>query len=273
MIIQNLIENTCRRIGLEAEHGLSFYIETDKKKVLFDTGSSDRYARNAQKLGFDLSEVDALIVSHGHYDHTGGMKAFMEVNKMADIYIQKDAAGEFFSMREEGPVYIGIPEELKKSERLHYMEGDYKIDEEFCVFTGVTARDLWPKSNMTLMEKKDGELLQDSFSHEQNVRIVYNGKEILLAGCGHSGIINIMEKYQERYGRYPNTVIGGFHLVNPRSGELDKELMKKIALKLMSYTSNYYTCHCTGVEAYKYLKRIMGDQVHYIATGERIEIF
>ncbi|MEE1312574.1 MAG: MBL fold metallo-hydrolase, partial [Lachnospiraceae bacterium] len=109
MIIQNLIENTCRRIGLEAEHGLSFYIETDKKKVLFDTGSSDRYARNAQKLGFDLSEVDALILSHGHYDHTGGMKAFMEVNKMADIYIQKDAAGEFFSMREEGPVYIGIP--------------------------------------------------------------------------------------------------------------------------------------------------------------------
>lgn len=272
MLIQNLIENSCKIEGLVPEHGLSFYVELNGKKVLFDTGASERFIQNARKLGIDLSQVEILVISHGHYDHTGGIEAFMECNQKADIYMQKAAAGEFYSIRETGNAYIGIPAEVKKSKRIQFLEGDVTIDENLSVFTGVTERKLWPKSNTSLKEMHGGKLVQDAFTHEQNLKITCGKKEILVSGCGHSGIVNIMEKYQQLYGRYPDVVIGGFHLTNPRSGEMDEELVEQIGRKLLTYGADYYTCHCTGEEAFVSLKQIMGEKLHGISTGEKIII-
>ena len=93
-----LMENKTDGPGCLAEHGLSIYIETQGRKLLFDTGASALFADNAKRLKVDLEEVEALIISHGHYDHTGGVPEFCRINKIAPIYIHEDAFYETYGM-------------------------------------------------------------------------------------------------------------------------------------------------------------------------------
>ena len=101
MKIVNLIEDTKGVNGCHHEHGLSFYIETENHKLLLDTGATDAFLDNAIVLGIDLKKVDTVIISHGHYDHTGGLLAFTAINPSAKIYIQKAACGEFYNYRNQ----------------------------------------------------------------------------------------------------------------------------------------------------------------------------
>ena len=91
MTITSLLENTAARAGIAAEHGLSLYIETATRRILFDMGQTDLFARNAEALGIDLSRVDLAILSHGHYDHGGGLAAFLEINQTAPVYLTEAA--------------------------------------------------------------------------------------------------------------------------------------------------------------------------------------
>ena len=113
MKIVTLLENTACDAGLCAAHGLSLYIETPKHKILFDMGPDARFLDNAKKLGVDLSAVDIAVLSHGHYDHGGGLRAFCEINSQADIFIHTDAFGDFYAVEEgKEPRYIGLDPEL-----------------------------------------------------------------------------------------------------------------------------------------------------------------
>ena len=96
MRIITLVENTCGNPDCIAEHGLSLYIETEKHKLLLDTGQTDAVVKNAAVLGIDLSEVDTVILSHGHYDHSGGIIPFSKINSHAKIYMQRKASGDYF---------------------------------------------------------------------------------------------------------------------------------------------------------------------------------
>ena len=98
MRITTLIENTKGAAGCACEHGLSFYIETKRHTVLMDTGQSALFLENAAKLGADLTKIDTVVISHGHYDHGGGLPHFMKVNDHAAIYLQKAAADGHYSV-------------------------------------------------------------------------------------------------------------------------------------------------------------------------------
>ena len=100
-----LAENTTCRNDLTAQHGLSLYLETADRKILFDMGQSDAFARNAEALGIDLSKVDFAVISHGHYDHGGGLETFLKINSNAQVYIHRLAFGEHYNGKEK---YIGL---------------------------------------------------------------------------------------------------------------------------------------------------------------------
>lgn len=274
MIIKALIEDTSTSKELHTEPGLSLYIETKKHKVLFDTGESSQFAENAEKLGVDLKAVDLVIISHGHYDHAGGLPTFLSINDKAKVYLHRDAFDEYYASRADGTIeYIGIPKDLTPDERFVLCEDRLVIDEDLELFSGVNGKKYLPSGNSTLY-KKVGESLQlDNFSHEQNLIISENGNTLLISGCSHNGIVNIVEHFQGLKGFLPDFVIGGFHLSNPGIHKGEKpEIVDAVGKYLLGTGSQCYTCHCTGIESYERLKAVMGDKINYLSAGTQLEI-
>lgn len=256
------------------EHGLSLLIETDGKKILFDMGKSDLFAKNADMLGLDLAEVNLAVISHGHYDHGGGLADFMERNSKAPIYVHEEAYGKHFAARQTGEYsFIGISSKTKNSDRIILVTEDYKIDENLYLFSSVNRDLLLSKSNDALLVECLGCYQKDSFSHEQNLLIRENGKWVLVAGCAHCGIVNIVNRAMEIAKGPLDVVVGGFHLSNPSTCQSESiKLIDDIAKCLLTYPTSYYTCHCTGMESYQILKSRMGNNIHYIAAGTEMVV-
>ncbi len=268
-----LSENTSVSDALEHEHGLSVYIETADHHILFDTGAGCIFKRNAEKLGVDLSTVDRLVISHGHYDHGGGLRTFLEVNARAKIYLHKQAFEAHYSRRPEGVADIGLDQTLLPNERFVFCGDACAIDENTEVFSRVTENRFYPSCNATLLMKRGDKFIPDDFAHEQNMVIQQNGKTMLIAGCAHKGIVNIVDACKDRLGQYPDYVIGGFHLSAPSGNQSETtDVVDAIGEYLASTPSQYLTCHCTGIEKVQRLRRIMGERIQSISTGDRISI-
>ena len=146
MRIVTLVENTCGHEDCIAEHGLSIYIETENHKLLLDTGQTDAVVKNAEVLGIDLSAVDTVVLSHGHYDHSGGILPFAEENPEARIIMQKSAAEPHYN----GERYIGIDTDILKLPNIQLIDGDMELDDELFLFSGITGRRCYPQGNKKL---------------------------------------------------------------------------------------------------------------------------
>lgn len=264
-----LTENTTEDENLIAEHGLSLYIETNKHNILCDTGQTDAFIRNAAKLGCDLRKTDICILSHGHYDHCGGLGAFRSVNPDANIYINSNAFGDFF---DSDGKYIGIDREIGRFQNLFMTTDRFSINDEIEIFSGVTGRTLFPFGNSRILKSENGILSPDDFAHEQYAVVLENGKRVLISGCAHNGIVNILERFAELYGGCPDAVVSGFHLMK-RTPYNDAEIKQitDTADELLKYDTAFYTGHCTGA-ALPLLKEVMGDRLFPITTGKRIVI-
>lgn len=273
MRIVNLVDDTRGVPECIPQHGLSFYIETEHHHLLFDTGASEITWENARRLGVDLSTVDTVIISHGHYDHAGGVQSFTDLNPNAKIYIQSAATGEYFRKKagNAGYKYIGIDAGIPTLPQVEMISGDLVIDDELSLFTGVKGNQFKPDTGSVLKERKNGRYVADAFRHEQHL-VIREGDELtLFCGCAHTGILNILDSFLKKYGTAPKTVIGGMHLNQPDPFTPEQEeSLREMAEQLSGTGCVFYTGHCTGEPAFRILKSVLGTQIQYVRCGQMV---
>lgn len=272
MRIINLVEDTKGGNCLN-EHGLSFYIETEKHKLLFDSGATDMFIHNADVLGVDLTQADTFILSHGHYDHAGGLTAFAGINPKAVIYLKDTADGDYYHISSQSERYIGIDKRIMNLPQIIRVQGDLEIDGELFLFTDFQEKRYPEWSNRELKQKTGGAYIQDDFSHEQCLVIRQGGRRTLLSGCAHNGILSILDRYYQLFGAYPQTVVSGFHMMKKDDyTQEEADYIRRTAEELLKTKALFYTGHCTGRKAYEMMKEMMGDQLRAFHSGSQLEV-
>ena len=295
-----LVDNTDGN-GMRGEHGLSLYIEnaraaenasaaategfeekTEKQstdRILLDTGMSDLFAENAAALGINLSDVDLMVLSHGHYDHSTGTGKFFELNASAKMYLRPEAVEEHYHIKNRTFEYNGIPKDLveKYSDRMIFVDGKSEI------IPGVW---LLPHNTEGLEEKgrKNGlyagrktvldsggevqSFVPDDFRHEQTLVIEDDDKLIVFSSCSHAGPDVIIREVREAFpGKVIRFYVGGFHCTNMSFDEVEKLAGKLNGMPV----EKYFTGHCTGMRAYEILKSRLGEKVAPLCCGTVIE--
>ena len=305
MKITCLMENTVGNESCQSEHGLSLYVETENHTVLIDTGASGLFIENAKILGVDVWKAEAVFLSHGHYDHGGGILAYHEINPAAPIIMQKSALQDYWHKSALVEKYIGLALEIKEMENLILLDGDFVYNKEILnsevdsekkdghQYDSINGKEenkemenievfklksmdqkeliCWPEGNLVLKEKTGEQYIQDRFEHEQYIVVHEKEKSVLISGCAHNGILNILKEYQNKYDNNPDVIISGFHM-RKRNGynSKDYEVIRETANVLKDTGILCYTGHCTGEEPYKIMKEIMGEQIQYIHCGDKL---
>lgn len=280
MKITILVENEVCKPNIHnlcSIHGLCVYIDTGDKKILFDVGPDDLFAKNADKLNIDIAEVDMLIISHGHIDHGGGLNTFCKLNKKAAIYMHKDVVNRFYA-KIIGPLKLSIG--LDKSaisrniDRIEFIENKKGISDNISILENIQGIYPKPVANDLLYKKSGKKIVNDDFSHEIIMVIEESDGYVVFTGCSHSGIINMLEKSDEIVGDYKiKAVLGGFHLYNPIHNKCSKpEYVEKLSINLNKRDTVFYTGHCTGKDNFDLLKCRLGDKLKHMNTGLQIQL-
>ena len=253
--ITTLIENSLgQNHDLQNEHGLSFFIEIDgpnRQKILFDTGQSSKFISNAEKLDIDLSKTQKVVLSHSHYDHTGGLMSLVKTQKTSfDLYVGSGFFAPKYADDNGKWKFIGSNfdyEELKdKTINVQQLSNDMTI-----LAPGVFAITNFPKTNS--FEKASPrffihngiEYERDYFKDEVTLVLESKAGLVVLLGCSHPGIVNILEAVQTRLNKPLYCVVGGTHLVGASEERLDESLkyLRNLKLPMLGLS------HCTGDEA------------------------
>ena len=254
-----LSDNRTNNPAFETEHGLSILLETERHRILLDTGASDMFIRNAERLGIDLSTVDYVFISHGHSDHAGGLKHFMAINKKAKVIVSPDAiSGRFFSKRGLLHSITTVWPEIPR-ERLLPIEHSGSIGDDIYIIAHIPHIHPMPEGNRHLfVQDTQGQYIQDDFRHE--LALCTDG--LLFTGCAHSGLENILAACPLPV----NTVVGGFHLLDNHESETKLEELSHRLADAYPQTQ-FYTSHCTGGVAFAVLQGVMGDKIHPFSCG------
>ena len=285
MKITVLAENTSA-CSLSAEHGLSLFVEAAGRRFLFDTGASELFARNADALGIDLAAADFAVLSHGHNDHGGGLRTFLERNAHAPVYANRYAFEPHYNASDKN---IGLDPALLDTGRFVLVDGKLQIAEGLTLYPACSPEPISSAAPATcrpspvdeatpsatpaicrpnpsfdpggLKTIRDGRLIPEDFRHEQYLLVEEAGKRVLFSGCSHRGVVNLMRRFR------PDVLIGGFHFFRL---PLDEALAASAAA-LNAFPAAYYTCHCTGETQYAFLKERMRN-LHYLSTGDVVEL-
>ena len=277
MKITIICENTVgRRVGL-GEHGFSALIETDQGNYLFDTGSGRSVVKNSLELNKDLRTVKRIFLSHGHFDHSGGLPEVLKVKGEVDVHAHPDIfLDRIHLIREnekETRKFIGLPYKKKYLESLGadfiFNTGFTEVQKGIFLTGEIPRKTLFEKPDPTLFSEIEGKSVQDRFSDDQSL-ILETGKGlILILGCAHSGLINIIHHVIHKTGRERfYAIVGGTHLdfLTPNQLEETIEVLKKMEIERIG------AAHCTGMRAAFRLSQEFGDRFFYGHVGSGLEI-
>lgn len=265
-----VIVDNITNMGIPGEWGLSILVEYADQKILVDTGASDLFLKNMEKLGIDVEDIDYAMLSHAHYDHANGMPAFFEHNTKAKFYLRDGTAEDCYAKKFFFRKYIGIPKNVlgDYSDRIEMVSGDYKIvDGVYLIPHKTKGLSAIGKREMMYRRTGDG-LLPDDFSHEQSLVFETAKGLVIINSCSHGGAANIINEVQKTFPeKHVYGLIGGFHLFNKSSGEI-RELAKKIKNTGIEYVC---TGHCTKNRAYHILEEELGDKLEQMKVGYQID--
>ena len=279
MKIITLVDNRTQSKSLETEHGLSLYIKTDDNlKILYDTGQSDMFMRNALKLGLNMNEIDMVVISHGHYDHIGGLMGFLKTNKTSKVYLNSTIFDyEYFSVKNGVKKMNGFPPELLEYRERFVLLNKNTAFNNFWLITNIKQMYDTPKGNSILYrQNKDIEEL-DQFEHELILVINTQQGLCVLTGCGHNGVLNIVATVQEAVPHKEiHCLYGGFHLIDGKE-YVDVETTDELSniadeLTKLLPNSKFFTGHCTGEKAIKVLSEKMEGKLNAFYVGKQLTI-
>lgn len=280
MRVVALIENTSASEKLKVEHGISLFVESAGIRYLIDTGASDKIMFNAKRLGVDISGINAVMISHNFYTHTGGLDEVYKNNKDVRIYAKKACLNDYYLKQSLIRVH------MNKFGYLHEEHPDnfilynnfQQIDTGFFAMSNEHPDSSFYCEDKNMFMKKDGKVIHDDFSHESFYVIFPDNNRsagaVVISPCSLCGITNVLRTVKRRF---PNiniiSVIGGFHLMGSTTKKLSCTIdhVEKTVNELMTIdTGTIYTCHCTGLTGYGIMKQSLGDRLQYLQTGEEL---
>lgn len=272
MEIKVLMENLTYSQNLKSQHGLSFLVTDDNIKILFDTAQNQDFICNAIAMNESLKDIDYVVLSHGHYDHTGGLESFLRINKKAKIIMSKYAVEDKYSNSTGEIRDIGFELRDRYQEfenEFIFIDDYYKISDNIEIYSNIEMKNDFESTEKRLFVKRENEYIKDNFDDEIYMVIKKKEKLNLITGCAHRGIVNILNGISEITGvKEYGAVIGGIHTKGN-----GRERAEKTAEELIKIGADkYYLNHCTGVEEYTILKGIIGDRTEYFFAGKSIKI-
>lgn len=276
MIVDNQKNN--EKSMLKNENGMSMLIEKNNKKILFDTGKNGALIYNARQLDIDLKEVDIVIISHAHKNHSGGLLKFLELNRKAKIYLKPEALGEYGVQLGWFTIDSSIHKKVftKYVERIEFVEKEVEVIEDLYIVSNILNTYPWPRVRLNQIKRIHGSIEIDDYKHELFLVNKEKEKTIIITGCSHNGVISMIETSNKLFPRSKvQAIIGGMHLNGINLFNMyseSKEEVLRIGNCLKRYEiEKIYTCHCTGIKQYKILKEILGEHIEYFNIGMSIE--
>ncbi|ODA40512.1 MBL fold metallo-hydrolase [Desulfosporosinus sp. BG] len=270
-----LIENTVGApLGLLSEWGLSMLLDFGDECILFDTGEQGNLLSNARILGHDLRRIDRVILSHGHYDHTGGLLKFLEYRGRVPVYAHPDLFSEHYALgfKEHENKYIGVPfrkEQLESAgAEFHWHREPVELNPGLWLSGEIPRETAFERLDNRLVEMKGGQIVQDTLPDDFSLFYKTDQGLVILLGCAHSGLVNIVEHAKRLTGENKiRAIMGGTHLGPATQDQQQQTIDYLKGLDLACLAPN----HCTGLAMLSKLAAEFPGVFVWAAAGNTLE--